>query len=68
MTTENDISVRLFATRAELDRAYISGGMVPGQIFALEGIDPDVLAYLIARPISLHIDDDGCDDIDWIDV
>lgn len=66
MTLENDITVRFFATRDELDHAYVMGEKLPGQVFALEGIDPDVLAYLIATPWLLPADDESFDDIDSV--
>jgi hypothetical protein len=50
MTTRRVKDIRYFATREEMDQAFMNGEMRPGEVFALAEIDPDVLADFLATP------------------
>ena len=59
MTTKRVKDIRFFATREEMDRAFMNGEMRPGEVFALTDIDPDVLADFLDTPWVLPTPDDG---------
>jgi hypothetical protein len=59
MATERVKDVRFFATREEMDRAYLNREKRSGEVFALEEIDRDVLADFLATPWVFPSPDDG---------